>query len=179
LFATPVPAFECPADPRVTVPHFTHNHYVAPTSYLGSFGTNYQRPDGVLFLDSKVRFTDVTDGTSNTLLVGERPPSPDFWYGWWYTGDGTEGTGDTDMTLGVRELRGDDPSTADCPAGPYAFKNGQLDQQCDVFHFWSPHDGGANFAFCDGSVRFLGYSVDPLMPALATRAGSEVFAAIE
>ena len=43
-----------------------------------------------------------------------------------------------------------------------------------MFHFWSPHPGGAHFAFCDGSVRFLAYSADPMMPALASRAGGEV-----
>ena len=43
-----------------------------------------------------------------------------------------------------------------------------------MFHFWSPHPGGANFAFADGSVRFLRYSADSIMPALATRAGGEV-----
>jgi prepilin-type processing-associated H-X9-DG protein len=42
-----------------------------------------------------------------------------------------------------------------------------------MFHFWSPNPGGANFAFCDGSVRFLAYSADPIMPALASRAGGE------
>ena len=41
-------------------------------------------------------------------------------------------------------------------------------------HFWSPHGGGANFAFADGSVRFLAYSADAILPALATRNGGEV-----
>jgi prepilin-type processing-associated H-X9-DG protein len=43
-----------------------------------------------------------------------------------------------------------------------------------MFHFWSPHPGGANFVLADGSVRFVSYSADPLMPALASRAGGEV-----
>ena len=42
-----------------------------------------------------------------------------------------------------------------------------------MFHFWSLHPGGANFAFADGSVRFLSYSADSVMPALSTRAGGE------
>jgi prepilin-type processing-associated H-X9-DG protein len=41
-------------------------------------------------------------------------------------------------------------------------------------HFWSLHSGGANFAFADGSVRFLRYEAAAIMPALATRAGGEV-----
>ena len=40
--------------------------------------------------------------------------------------------------------------------------------------FWSLHPGGANFAFCDGAVKFLAFSADSILPALATRAGGEV-----
>ena len=39
--------------------------------------------------------------------------------------------------------------------------------------FWSLHPGGANFAFADGSVKFLRYSAADILPALATRAGGE------
>jgi len=44
---------------------------------------------------------DIADGTSNTLMIGERPASPDFWYGWWYAGYGQQGNGSCDMLLGV------------------------------------------------------------------------------
>jgi prepilin-type processing-associated H-X9-DG protein len=47
-----------------------------------------------------------------------------------------------------------------------------------MFHFWSPLSGGANFAFADGSVRFLRYAADSIMPALATRAGGETVASL-
>jgi prepilin-type processing-associated H-X9-DG protein len=172
--ATVVPAFLCPADDRVTSPATVGSVGLrAFTSYLGVEGTNAGVVDGVLYLDSKCRLADVTDGSSNTLLVGERPPSADLVLGWWYAGWGQRKNGDGDMLLGVRSRNyaGYGPG---CPEGPYHFTPGAFKNQCDAFHFWSPHAGGAHFALADGSVRFLSYSADPVMPALATRAGGEV-----
>ncbi len=175
---TPVRVYSCPADVRQQAPHYTHRGYlVALTGYLGNLGTDFRSPSGVLYRGSRTRFTDITDGMSNTLLVGERPPSPDYWFGWWYAGAGEAGTGSTDMVLGAQELN---ISTSvyinQCPAGPYNYRPGKLDDMCDVFHYWSVHTGGANFLCCDGSVKFLPYSADAVLPALATRAGGEVAA---
>jgi prepilin-type processing-associated H-X9-DG protein len=60
-----------------------------------------------------------------------------------------------------------------CPKGPYRFADDKLTNECAAFHFWSLHSGGANFAFADGSVRFLRYAANDILPALATRAGGE------
>ncbi|WP_088252464.1 DUF1559 domain-containing protein [Fimbriiglobus ruber] len=129
--------------------------------------------DGVLYRDSAVRFSDITDGTSQTLLAGERPPSPDFQYGWWYTGLGQLRTGSLDMVLGVNEANRMASVFDLCPPGHYSFQQGRLDNPCDRFHLWSPHPSGANFAFADGSVKFLGYSAAPALPALSTRAAGD------
>jgi prepilin-type processing-associated H-X9-DG protein len=145
---------------------------VALTSYLGVEGLDLFAKDGVLYLDSQIRLANITDGTSNTLLVGERPPSEDKTLGWCYAGGGQQGEGSTDMVLGVREVN-IWPFGGDCLGGPYHFVSGRVNEECDVFHFWSMHPGGANFLFADGAVRFLSYSVDPLLPALASRAGRE------
>jgi prepilin-type processing-associated H-X9-DG protein len=148
---------------------------VALTSYLGCLGTDRRRQDGLLYLNSRVRLEHVTDGTSSTLLVGERPPSPELIYGWWYAGEGVGNTGVFDVVLGVREFnaRNPYPQYAHCGRGPFPFRPGRTDDFCSVFQFWSLHPGGANFLFADGSVRFLPYSADPVLPALATRAGGE------
>jgi prepilin-type processing-associated H-X9-DG protein len=168
-----VGVFTCPADGRVSSAQDSRGYHVALTSYLGLEGLNLNSNDGVLYLDSRVRIQDIVDGTSNTILVGERPPGPDFWYGWWYGGYGQrKPSGSGDMVLGAREIN-DSVDLQSCAVGPYEFAPGKLSEHCDVFHFWSLHSGGANFLFCDGSVHFLTYDAAPLMPALATRAGRE------
>jgi prepilin-type processing-associated H-X9-DG protein len=168
-----IPVFTCPADPRTSEIVSVLDFAVAPTAYQGIEGTNQFEHDGVLYLDSKVRFTDVIDGTSNTLMVGERPPSADGLIGWWYAGWGQEKDGSADSVLGVNELNKYSLTRGICPPGPYEFSPGKVDNQCDVFHYWSLHRGGANFLMVDGSVHFIGYNAAPLMPALATRNGRE------
>jgi prepilin-type N-terminal cleavage/methylation domain-containing protein/prepilin-type processing-associated H-X9-DG protein len=170
---TVVPIFGCPSDSRTARSALlADGKTVAFTSYLGVEGTNQFRQDGVLFLDSKVRLVDITDGTSNTLCVGERPPSADGILGWWYAGEGQSQDGSGDMVLGVLE-RNVGPYGPNCPPGPYVFGPGNPQNQCDAFHFWSMHPGGAHFLFADGSVHFLPYSAAPKLPALATRSGGE------
>ena len=85
-------------------------------------------------------------------------------------------TGSAEMILGVREQNLlPIVSGSKCGPGAWPYQPAAgFDDPCGVFHFWSPHPGGANFAFCDGSVRFLPYSADTILPALATRAGGEV-----
>ncbi|HZZ82435.1 MAG TPA: H-X9-DG-CTERM domain-containing protein [Gemmataceae bacterium] len=63
-----------------------------------------------------------------------------------------------------------------CSPGAYSYDPGRIGNQCDMFHFWSLHPGGANFLFVDGSVHFVSYSARPLLPALASRSGGETMA---
>jgi prepilin-type processing-associated H-X9-DG protein len=169
---TVVRAFICPIDGRIQDAQVTFGLRVAFTSFLGVSGTNKSTRDGVFYLDSRVRIADVTDGTSTTLLVAERPPSADLFAGWWYAGQGTDGAGTCDMLLGTLEPFSGGINVQ-CSPDPVGFISGQLDNQCDVLHFWSLHSGGGHFAFADGSVRFLRYSGSQVLPALGTRAGGE------
>ena len=170
-----LPIVACPADERTRAAQITRNQrLVGLTSYVGVNGTDYESKDGVLFGDSHVALTEISDGTSATLLLGERPPSPDFFYGWWYGGVGQNGTGSVTIVLGVREINCFFDGYGQCYRGPFHFRRGEAEEPCDRFHFWSLHDGGANFTFCDGSVRFLSYSDDQILPTLATRASSDV-----
>ncbi len=121
---TIVRMFTCPADPRSSaVVTFPDGQVVAFTAYLGVEGADQFKHDGMLFLDSRVPFADVTDGLSNSLLVGERPPSADNVYGWWYAGWGQQKNGSAEMVLGVREkLQSDEP----CFRGAYHFGLAQI-----------------------------------------------------
>jgi hypothetical protein len=166
-------AFVCPADGRAFSPA-PFPGQPACTSYLGVEGTDQFSGDGLLFKDSRVRLEDVADGLSNTLMVGDRPPSATEVLGCWYAGWGQSQDGSAEMILGAREYNVGIYGSG-CATGPYHFSAGRNSNPCDAFHFWSLHlGGGANFLSADGSVRFLSYSADPIMPALATRAGGEV-----
>lgn len=166
----PLKVFLCPTD------SFAGNSPLPPllaetTNYLGAAGRSAAREDGLLFLDSSVRLAQVIDGTSTTLLVGERPINAEIRGGRWQGGWGHWGTGDA--YLGVRETA---VSADICPDYPYAFRGGDKADPCSAYHFWSYHPGGANFLFADGSVRFLTYSANEILPALATRDGGETVA---
>jgi prepilin-type N-terminal cleavage/methylation domain-containing protein/prepilin-type processing-associated H-X9-DG protein len=173
-----VRAFACPADSRPLTAQTSArtNSVIALTSYLGVAGFDAAiTRDGMLFQDSRIRLADALDGTSNTLLLGERPPSHDNQFGWWYAGVGQQLTGSADLVLGVREPNLLPITTsAACGPGRYSFGPANFNDPCGMFHFWSSHPGGANFALADGSVRFITYQGAPLMPSLASRAGGEV-----
>jgi prepilin-type processing-associated H-X9-DG protein len=184
---TTLPVYCCPSDPwtgRTTHALNPLSGYLvsATTSYLGVEGTNLYRKDGVLFVGSQVRLGEITDGTSQTLLVGERPAYPLAMWGVWYTGVfGQGGRGGSGATvLGVRERYwgvGGPSWPNGWPSlgfeGEAQFVPGDSINPYHAYHFWSGHGGGANFLFADGSVRFLPYAADAVLPALATRAGGE------
>jgi prepilin-type N-terminal cleavage/methylation domain-containing protein/prepilin-type processing-associated H-X9-DG protein len=206
--ATLVPIWTCPADNRtLQITYLSeYNFDIALTAYLGvdgisgqdgnTFGKGEGIKNGILYgyglgvkpdQPRSVRMSDVTDGLSNTLMVGERPPDQDLIYGWWFAGAGFDGqvapktgSGTGDVVLGADEekyyaaivqLYPD----ANCPTIPkVGLQAGTITSACDYAHFWSLHAGGANFVLGDGSVRFLSYSLAPAtFQALCTRNAGE------
>jgi prepilin-type processing-associated H-X9-DG protein len=123
-----------------------------------------------------VTIASITDGTSNTLAVGERPSYPDlpeagYCGAWVYS--------EMDSALGLPNTKQwcatVDQLGRPCPGGNQWFQPGTQYNYCDANHYWSKHPGGGNWLFCDGSVHFLTYNIGTsLQAALATKAGNEV-----
>jgi prepilin-type N-terminal cleavage/methylation domain-containing protein/prepilin-type processing-associated H-X9-DG protein len=150
---------------------------------IRSFGLAKATRDGVIFQDSYVALADVTDGTSNTILFGERSHTdpvfdrvtytdvPGYYplahWGKWAAVFATSGG-----SLADRFLSAPVPINYRVPANAVV-GDGSFDNR--LCAYGSSHAGGANFAFADGSVRFLsdGTALETLQ-ALSTRAGGEI-----
>jgi prepilin-type N-terminal cleavage/methylation domain-containing protein/prepilin-type processing-associated H-X9-DG protein len=174
--------YNCPMDVRTLVNSSTDDGYggkmvVAFTAYEGVNGITgdfgHLPANGCMFFRSDIRLTQITDGTSNTFLIGERPPSQDLYYGWWFAGAGWDGSGVGDVVLGSYEQGY--ANALGCPQSKLGFQPGNVNNPCDQVHFWSLHTNGANFAKADGSVRFETYGMSQaVLNAMCTRNGGEV-----
>ena len=137
-------------------------YMAAFTSYGGNMGTwpvNYQlsynapaefnQLNGTIFNDSSIKISDITDGTSNTMLFGEHSKGNLFVYDSSYAiGDGVWNSGRYYDTL-------------ICTYYPPNVGLGGNGAGAGNFSYYYPtaassqHPGGANFALSDGSVRFI------------------------
>jgi prepilin-type N-terminal cleavage/methylation domain-containing protein/prepilin-type processing-associated H-X9-DG protein len=167
-----VRGFLCPSDGGPT----RDKNRIAMTSYVG-IHHDVEAPiaadnHGVLFLNSAIRYEDVTDGASLTFFVGEKL-NDGLDLGW---ASGTRAslrnTGavpnrtpfGSAATGAARASAADDDAEA-ATAGTPSFVGG----------FASRHPGGSNFAFGDGSVRFIKSSVSATVyQHLGNRADGEV-----
>jgi prepilin-type N-terminal cleavage/methylation domain-containing protein/prepilin-type processing-associated H-X9-DG protein len=132
---------------------------------------------GMFYRNSRVSFADVTDGTSNTITVGER--SHNLSYVTWVARSIDGWLGKTSPIEGGTDQF--NPSPEECWTqilGPVGLEDGTRtinNPEAHVEDYWSRHAGGANFLFADGSVKFLKSSINPIpWQALATRAFGEV-----
>jgi prepilin-type N-terminal cleavage/methylation domain-containing protein/prepilin-type processing-associated H-X9-DG protein len=167
----PLKTYQCPWDTRsdLVVPY--EGYAVALTGYFGVNGTDQFSFNGVFAANRQLTMDAIVDGSSNTIIVGEKPPSYDTVYGWWFAGSGdTPYFGATDVVLGVAERQS-------AGGTPETFRPGKLNDPGDVhrWHYWSIHNGGATFLFGDGSARFLPYTVqnNGVLKALSTYNGGE------
>ena len=177
--STIVKTYICPADSRLASPLTDRLGVKASfTSYIGIAGVlkpgAARGESGVLGNSPGCRIADITDGSSSTILVGERPPPDSLQAGWWYPiyneyCQDVRGPNNGLSLGGSKSCLENDACSVSVSFGP-----GRLDNRCDRFHFWSLHIGGANFLFADGSVHFLSYQAESLIMALGTIDGGEV-----
>jgi prepilin-type processing-associated H-X9-DG protein len=194
----------CPSDPLPDpVQHVSSqegDNYFGMNSYCGNAGSKSFFPgyptdnppwhtmskDGIFFGDSKVRMADISDGTSNTFLFGERyHRDPEFdriypqypianWGGWAWVYP-VNSVADFMLSACVPPNLANNvvlinykvPPAAG--VGDFRYINDRLSA------YGSGHTGGANFAMSDGSVRWFSEGTPSLvLKQLSTRNGGEV-----
>lgn len=177
----PMVSYKCPSDPQPAtfdLPEEANPANILAkmpiANYIGSFGpesldgceepagtapvlpTGQCKGSGMFYHNSKVTIRDVTDGTSNTYMIGERKTIES--QGWYTTWPGMV----AEAEEAFQRVCGTADHTPNHPATHFD-------------DFSSHHTGGAQFCQADGSVRFISQSIDRgVYQALATIQGGEV-----
>ena len=176
-------------------PGVARSNYLFNTGYYTDYDRDWDQcatwARGPFGNNGGANITGIRDGTSNTIAVGEAtqqyhtgsPSYGPYWGGGTHTAvhgrilQVTPGlvqqSGGTDITTAFNYCSINAPngrlvSGTTGVAGNYTY----------AWQFGSKHTGGANFVFCDGSVRFLKDNIDyvSVFQALATPEGGEVVA---
>jgi prepilin-type N-terminal cleavage/methylation domain-containing protein len=172
--------FNCPSDPRTevfTVLDQSGNPLAdaATNSYAACFGALLEIADtpgkgnGVFYRNSRVRLTDITDGTSSTIAVAERAA--------YFTQTPWAGA----VTGGTARITPGAPTRSNAvepaPVLPLAHTGSHTmnDPSADPDDFFTSHTGIGLVLFADGGARGLRKGVSlPVLQALSTRNGGEV-----
>jgi prepilin-type N-terminal cleavage/methylation domain-containing protein/prepilin-type processing-associated H-X9-DG protein len=188
-----IPTFFCPSDDAKdhspnpnTANDGTTGSPMGLTNYKGVMGSNFcwgawpnpgptgvcdcfnsgTRGDGMFWRDDINRprsLSAVTDGLSNTFMIGEDIPNLDCWCAWPYANTAIGSCNNPPNTYL-------DGSKGICTA--VVVTNNSL--WVDTFGFRSQHAGGVQFAYADGSVHFIQQDVDlSTYRAMATIQGAE------
>ena len=178
-----ISVFNCPSDSKpdvwqaskrdlATGAYLSNICDFATANYVGLFGTFEPGVggDGIFFRNSKIGLRDITDGSSTTLMVGER--SFDLGEATW-TGAILDAVIVPESGDGVGT--GPPESSSSLVLGHTGDGYGPGDRRSHVNQFYGHHSGGVNFLLGDGHVSLVTSSLDyKLYQALTTRAGHEV-----
>jgi prepilin-type N-terminal cleavage/methylation domain-containing protein/prepilin-type processing-associated H-X9-DG protein len=182
--ANPLKVFQCPScpmqdrvDTTYIAPQPACSDYAAVRGVSGllvSVGLIPPTADlrGAMIPNARTQLTDITDGTSSTILIGEDAGRPQLWnVGQVVPGIYVNGGGWADPGAAFR-VNGSSYDGTNAFVGPCALN-------CTNNHeFYSFHTAGANALFADGSVHLLQNDTTiVVMAALATRSGGEVITA--
>jgi prepilin-type N-terminal cleavage/methylation domain-containing protein/prepilin-type processing-associated H-X9-DG protein len=185
---TVVQLYLCPSDLTPAAPFTVSDGFgkaivlAAPSSYAACVGGDESGTAdlsglGIFYRNSRTRLTDVTDGTSNTIMIGERA---------WANANGIwAGAINNGVCLRGKQNPCPGSGAAWYPAGTLVLAHSHLnnaltDTDGGLDDFSSLHHGGSNILLADGSVRLIrsipgdtpdGYTADSLaFQALGTRA---------
>ncbi|QDU06701.1 DUF1559 domain-containing protein [Gimesia aquarii] len=138
-------SFICPSDPMGGINTDVLNY--GKSNYTGVAGNTYRtsaagvKPTGTFYDNSSVRFRDIRDGLSNTIIIGERS---------------TEGT--KNGTIWIGNYSNGAYYTQNAITSPTSAYYG-INGSAGSWNFTSSHTGGAHFLLGDGSVRFISENI--------------------
>ena len=144
----------------------------AKSNYVGVWGSRYRLnqqnndPTGILYINSSTTFGEITDGSSNTFIIGERDGAP-------ISADLTRAASVWCSTARAQWL---DTCLGPTTSDARHFLNATtFNHPSAQWHpFSSQHTGGATFGRADGSAQFVSESIDGLTyEAMGTRSGGE------
>jgi prepilin-type N-terminal cleavage/methylation domain-containing protein/prepilin-type processing-associated H-X9-DG protein len=212
-FATPLSGMVCPSDSGVSssllvaaAPGATV--YFPSTSYRSNYGSLDSNdpgwsgtPDGIMVDSwrSPIQITNITDGSSNTILFGESSNFDPNWQPQWpqaiipVLGPGSTYQ-DLPLAMFVSWSTLYTPAALSPQGVGYYLLNTSISLPASpgaaalaitqrIHTYGSNHTGGANFVFCDGSVHFLSNAINnsgtltdgkSLLQALSARADGDV-----